>query len=210
MNNPDINETLDAGMRDFALRMGDRQQQRNNAVAAATPPYQAPTRSMVEQRESSLLPTPVDSATVPPQETTSDGVLTTGAFYGLYEDSSGDTYLLCGAVSAGEGTYDPDDILVLESGALPSGITAGDRLYLDVDVDAITDDDNEILIPGIEITGGSVEDGTTVPDNVFPGVSTAGHVYLELGRWSDAAFHPSGAGSFLIAGCNGNFTISRY
>lgn len=129
------------------------------------------------------------------------GGATAGAFYTMYVDE-GNTFLQGGTVGAGVGSESLADYDV-------TGGTEGDILYIDVDIDAILDDDNEIMIPGVEVSDASYATGTSVPDNAFPGVSTTGHVYLEIGRWNATTFLPSGAGNFMIAGCNGNYDISR-
>jgi hypothetical protein len=131
-----------------------------------------------------------------------------GAFYTQYE-SDGDTFLQGGQIIAGEGGADLDDYKVLVGGVLPSGVVAGSRLWIEVDVDAITDEDNEIIISGLNVTGASYDVGASLPENEFPGLTTGGKIILEVGRWTAESFTPSGSGSFVVSGATGTFRITR-
>ncbi len=139
------------------------------------------------------------------------GVTSSGAFFSQYTDEDNDTWLQCGTVTGGHGGSKAiADYMVLDNGALPAGISAGDILYLRAACTATTADG--ILLPGCALTGAStsLQTGSTVPDNhAFTVADPTGYIYTEIGRWNSAAFLPSAPGNVLAGGCIGNFALTR-
>lgn len=131
-----------------------------------------------------------------------------GNFSTLYEQD-GDTFLMGGNLGAGEGSESLDDYMVLDAAALPTGVVSGDRLWIELTLSAILDDDNEAIIAGVELTAAAYGYGATPPANVFPGLSTSGTLVLEIGRWNDTEFLPGAGGNFVIAACPGNYNVTR-
>ncbi len=131
-----------------------------------------------------------------------------GPFSTLYT-KGGDTYLQGGSIQATDGGDSLEDYLVLSGGGLPSGVDEGDRLWIEVDVSAIKDDDGEAIIAGIELDSADYDRGANPPDNEFPGLTGGGTVVLEIGRWTETGFLPGLGGNFLLGACPGNFSVQR-
>lgn len=148
----------------------------------------------------------------PPQETAASVSASTGAFYGLYDDSSGDTYLQGGQIKAGSGTFTLDDFLVVDGG---SGIVAddGDRLVLKLTVSGYEED--SVLLAGLTATAGAyvTPHVATVDDDTLPevGDTTGKFVFIEIGRWTADSFLPSAMGNIIVSFCPGQgYSIERY
>lgn len=180
-------------------------------------PFVPPTRRDMAQRA------PSSSETVFPESkgtklnlhdsprSVEEGAATTaptGAFLGLY-DNSGHTYLQGGGVTGGNGgSATIADEKVLDSATGVMG-RSGQILYLQANVSATVTDG--IMLPGCTLNSASLTFGASVPDNhTFTTTSKNGNIYVEIGRWTDDSFLPSGpAGNFLASGCIGNFSLSK-
>lgn len=132
-----------------------------------------------------------------------------GAFYGIYSDSLGDTYLQGGTVTGGNGGSESiADYKVIDA---DTGITstAGTILYLQANVSAVIEDD--IMLPGCTLNTASLATGASVPDNdAFTVASPTGDIYAEVGRWIDGRFLQSEpAGNYLASGTVGYFVLSK-
>jgi hypothetical protein len=127
-----------------------------------------------------------------------------------------DTAIRGGIIHCGDQNFEvPNQVLNLES--------AGEWLvWIELNVEANRDDDNEIFLPGIK-TGtapGSTWDKVTwsesasYPANDLPAVGTGtGDIILPIGRLKiedgAATLIPAGCGNFRISQCAGIFGYSR-
>ena len=131
--------------------------------------------------------------------------VTAGAFYTIYTDDSGDSYLQGGSVTGGNGGSESiADIKVMDASTGPVN-AAGTVLYLKATCKATIADG--IMLPGCELTGATTT--TTLADNhQFTTTALTGDLYLELGRWTEDNFYPSAPGNKTATGCIGNFTLA--
>jgi hypothetical protein len=132
-----------------------------------------------------------------------------GAFFTLYQDSGGDTYLQCGTVTGGNGGSESiadEKVLDATTGV---GTNSGKILCLTVTCTATID--SGIMLPGCEVTAAVIGPVTSVPANhTFTVAAASGDLHLEIGRWNDTEFLPAGPpGNVHAAGCIGNFALSR-
>jgi len=115
-------------------------------------------------------------------------------------------YLLGGLVTGGEGNFTIPDIELAVIGEEPPDDTF---VWLEVDFTAYVEDD--VLLPGGDVTAVTPDSGTTVPDNVIPTVDTpAGTVHIVLGQWSQGIFLPSACGNIFVSHCLGELTHNHY
>jgi hypothetical protein len=146
---------------------------------------------------------------IPPESVSSPAL--TGAFYGMYVDGSGDTYLQGGSVV----------------GSLGGSVTLADKKIIDHATGPIFSDGHllalyctchgheadGVLLPGLTVNSVVYNSGaiTSLPANALPTAdNTAADLYLELGRFAAGVFMPSGLGSFFAGFCvGGGFNISR-
>jgi hypothetical protein len=129
-----------------------------------------------------------------------------GAFYGLYTDEDGDTYLQGGTVTGGNGGSDTRaDIKVIDADTGPVE-TAGTVLYLHANCKATVEDG--IMLPGCELLSTGVNTTPGV-NHTFTVAADTGYLHQEIGRWTETAFLPAGSGNFLASGCIGNFALTR-
>lgn len=131
-----------------------------------------------------------------------------GAFYTLYVDGDGDTYLQGGTVSGGHGgSKTVADEKVLDSVDGVDG-KSGDVLYVVVGVTATVAD--EVMLPGLKVNSASLSSAGSVPTNAtLTATSKTGNLYLELGRWTDTTFLPAYPGHVQAGGCPGNYFLNR-
>lgn len=132
-----------------------------------------------------------------------------GAFFGKYADTLGDTYLQCGTVTGSNGGSESiTDYKIIDA---DDGITsaAGTILYLQANVSAVIEDD--LMLPGCTLNTASLATGASVPDNdTFTVASPTGDIYAEVGRWNAYTFLPSAAaGNYLASGTVGYFILSK-
>jgi hypothetical protein len=82
------------------------------------------------------------------------------------------------------------------------------RIWIQVTFDAVVEDD--VLLPGGNVTAAVIQFGETIPDNVLPTVGDIeGLLYLDLGEWQNSSFVPSGCGNFQISHCPGSLYYAR-
>lgn len=134
-----------------------------------------------------------------------------GAFYTMYVNGSGDTYLQGGQVKCGESEV-LADYKVIDSGTGPTEI-AGSKLVIEVTLDGYVEDG--VLLAGATATAiiYVTPVDTVVPDDSLPTVGsyTGKKCYLEVGRWTADSFLPAGIGHFLVSFCGtGNYSVRRY
>jgi len=128
----------------------------------------------------------------------------TGPFCKKYI-SSGSYYLLGGTVSGGTGNIAVSDIELAIGGSEPAD---GTHHWLEISFDAYVEDD--VLLPGGDVTAVATDSGATIPDSVIPTVSSpTGTLYVSLGSWSQGRFEAAGCGNFQIGHCLGSLTYSR-
>jgi hypothetical protein len=133
-----------------------------------------------------------------------------GAFYRLFLDAAGDTYLQGGTVTGGNGgsaTIADEKVLDAETGV---GTLAGKVLFLEVTCNATVD--SGIMLPGCAVTAADIPAAAAaVPANqAFTAAAPTGKkLYLELGRWTETTFLPAAPGNILASGCIGNFALTR-
>jgi hypothetical protein len=141
-----------------------------------------------------------------PSGTTAVSVVTSGAFCGTYTTESGDIYLQGGTISDGGGGGAPeslDDFKVADAGGV--GAFAGDILYLKAGITAKSADG--LMIPGVKLNS-VVFTRTTPTAHEFKSGALTGDVFIEVGRWSNEAFLPSGTcGLSRVGGCPGSYGI---
>ena len=125
-----------------------------------------------------------------------------------------------GTIACGDKNFNvPNKELNLES----DGVTL---IYLEIDVTANTDDDGEILLPGIETstettpsgfwesTAWTAEPVTQYPNNVRPLVTTGvGKIIIPIGKLTiadgAATLEAVGCGNITINHCGGTLTATR-
>lgn len=137
--------------------------------------------------------------------------LTYGAFYGTYVDGAGDTYLQGGQVKCGESEV-LADYKIIDSVTGPVEV-AGSKLVIEITLDGYVEDG--VLLAGITATAIAYVTpvATTIPTDTLP--TAAGEIgklcYLEVGRFTDTSFLPSGIGHFLVSFCGtGSYSVRRY
>ena len=114
-------------------------------------------------------------------------------------------FLLGGAVSGGIGNEVVPDIELCEIGSEP---VDGTHVYLTVSFTAYVEDD--VLLPGGDVTAVSDGSGTTLPDNVLPTADdTAGTLIISLGQWANGVFTSAGCGNIAVTHCLGSLTSAR-
>lgn len=131
---------------------------------------------------------------------------TEGAFFTIYVDDAGDTYLLGGSVTGGNGgSVSIPDYKIIDADTGPEQV-AGTILYILADCSATVEDG--LMLPGCllndadwDLVGGS--------NHTFTVVADTGNIYYEIGRWTATSFLPAGVGSLLASGCIGNFALAR-
>lgn len=111
-------------------------------------------------------------------------------------------FLLGGSVSGGSGNETVADIELAEIGDEPED---GTHVYLTVSFTAYAEDD--VLLPGGDVTAVSQGSGTTLPDNVVPtSTSLEGTLIISLGQWAAGVFTPSACGNITVGHCLGALT----
>jgi hypothetical protein len=130
----------------------------------------------------------------------------TGAFFGLYVDGNGHTYLQGGTVTGGNGGSETRaDIKVIDAEDGPVE-AAGTVLYLHANCQATVSDG--IMLPGCELLSTGVNTTPGV-NHTFTVAADTGYLHEEIGRWNAVGFLPAGTGNFLASGCIGNFALTR-
>ena len=146
------------------------------------------------------------SPEIVPSKSTTVSTPSNGAFCSLYTTTSGDIYLQGGTISDGGGGGAPeslDDFKVADSGGV--GAFAGDVLYIKAGITAKSADG--LMIPGVKLNS-AVFTRTTPTSHEFKSSALTGDVFIEVGRWSNDAFLPSGAcGLSRVGGCPGSYGI---
>lgn len=134
------------------------------------------------------------------------GTIDTRAFYTLYQDEDGNTFLQGGTVTGGNGgTVSIADEKVVDSISGPTN-SAGTKLYVKASCEATVEDG--LMMPGCKLNSASIT--TTGGSNAtFTVASPTGDLYYEIGRWTADGFYPSGIGNLHASGCIGSFGISR-
>ena len=107
--------------------------------------------------------------------------------------------LLGGIVSGGAGNITVPDI---ELGTVGSEPADGTHHWLQVSFTAYMEDD--VLLPGGDVTAVSDGSGSTLPDNTPPTSSNPdGTVYISLGSWVEGKFVASACGNIQVSHCLG-------
>jgi len=165
-----------------------------------------------------ITPRPFDIIIEPREFSGNGGSEPAGAFWTQYTDGLGDLYLQGGTVTGGNGgSYTFPDFRLIDADGGPGGIpyvagTPGQILYIYVSCIATVADG--VMLPGCEVSGESGASDWDVaeavpPNDSFTVTDSAGNLYREIGRWTDAAFLPSGPpGNLRADGCIGNFQIT--
>ena len=144
----------------------------------------------------------------------SGGSVLSGAFYGLFVNSAGDTYLQGGQVKCGETTLTDTGLpafKVIDHATGPE-YADGYVLFIHLSVDGYVEDG--VLLGGLTAT--LQEYGTpalAVPDDTLPTVAhrTGRDFYTEIGRWTDTGFLPSNIGNIRVSFCGtGSYGVVRY
>jgi hypothetical protein len=137
---------------------------------------------------------------------------TDGAFYGIFTNEDGETFLQGGSVTGGNGgSATIDDYMILDADGIPTS-TAGTILYAQAAVSAATDPASGIMLPGCALSTASLATAGSVPPNsAFTVAVPTGNLYVEVGRWTEAGFARAfgGGGNLTAAGCIGNFSLSQ-
>jgi hypothetical protein len=112
-----------------------------------------------------------------------------------------------GVVYGGGGAIEVDDTVIRASGA--SAPADGTQVWLHVEFDATVEDD--VLLPGGDVTGASIASGGSIPDTDIPTASSSsGEVNIQLGSWFGGKFGSAGGcGNFQIFHCPGSLSWSR-
>jgi hypothetical protein len=119
--------------------------------------------------------------------------------------SEGEILLLGGTVTGGSGNITVPDLSLATVGEEP---VDGTHHWLEVSITAIVEDD--VLLPGGDVTAATDGSGTTLPDNTIPTYSSAaGTLYISLGSWALGKFTPAGCGNIQVSHCPGSLTYSR-
>lgn len=136
-------------------------------------------------------------------------VAPTGAFYGRYVDEDGDTYLQGGIVVSGSGSFTLADRKVIDATTGPVE-SDGDILYVEATVNGYVVDG--VLLGGLTATAAVYDTGASIPNNTLPTASssTGKKVHIEVGRYTETDFLPSGTGHINITFCPGSYTVSRF
>jgi hypothetical protein len=166
-------------------------------------------RSFVELKSPGGFSNPPAKVPKRPQVVESEAAaVAEGAFFTMYVDGSGDTYLQGGTVTGGDGTVTIADIKVIDAGTGIEG-TAGDHLYIDATGDGVVADD--VLIPGWNLDSATTGTASTVPSNTLPTAADelAKKFYLDLGVFTADDFLPSSAGNIRIFFCPGSYSVAR-
>lgn len=133
-----------------------------------------------------------------------------GAFFTLYVDGSGDTYLQGGTVTAGDETKTIADIKVIDSGTGPEQ-AAGVHMYVDAEGDGVVEDG--VLLPGFNLVPAntSIAYNSTIPANTLPtaAAETGKKCRVDLGVFTASGFLPSNIGNVAIYYCPGAYTVRR-
>jgi hypothetical protein len=119
--------------------------------------------------------------------------------------SEGSVELRGGTVMGGEGTVTVDDETIGTVGSEPAD---GTHVWLEIGFTATVEDD--VLLPGGDVTTATIGSGTTVPSNTVPTASSpTGTLYVDLGDWLNGAFRPAGCGNLQIFHCPGSLSYTR-
>lgn len=128
-----------------------------------------------------------------------------GPFCKVYRDEK-KWKLLGGTVTCGAGTETIADIAI---GTIASPPADGTFYWLACNVSANEEDD--VLLPGGELTAVTIASGNTLPNNTIPEVgSLSGQVHISLGQWMNEKFIPAGCGNIQISHCPGTLSAIRY
>lgn len=113
--------------------------------------------------------------------------------------------LLGGTITGGIGTETLSSIGLATVGAEPAN---GTFHWLIANVTATVEDD--VLLPGCDLTSVSTDSGATVPNNTIPTASSpTGILNVSLGEWMGGKFIPAGCGNLQISHCPGSLSVSR-
>ena len=117
----------------------------------------------------------------------------------------GNIVLQGGVVQGGSGSITIEDTTIGSVGSPPAD---GTQVWIEVSYTATTDDD--VLLPGGDVTAGSIATGTSVPANDMPtAAAPTGTLYVPLGDFFNDTFRPAGCGNLQIAHCPGSLTYLR-
>lgn len=110
-----------------------------------------------------------------------------------------------GVVTGGTGNITVEDTDV---GTVDPPPAENDRAWLQIAITGVTEDD--VLLPGGNVTAVTIEHGSTIPDNVLPTAADPdGTLHLDLGEWSQGRWRSSGCGNFQISHCPGSLFYTR-
>jgi hypothetical protein len=127
-----------------------------------------------------------------------------GPFCKKYK-SDGSHFLLGGTASGGSGNITVPDITLGTVGSEPAD---GIHHWLQITFEAYVEDD--VLLPGGDVTAATPGSGVSLPDNVMPTLDEpTGTLYVSLGSWSQGAFQPSACGNIYVSHCLGSLTHTR-
>jgi hypothetical protein len=134
----------------------------------------------------------------------------TGPFFQMYEDEVLDTYLLGGTVTGGHGgTATIADFKVLDATTGPD-TNANKVLYIRANATATVEDG--LMLPGLLLNSAeliSAATGSPPSNHTFTVSAPTGNLHVEIGRWTDTNFYPSGPGHAHASGWIGNYQLAR-
>lgn len=125
-----------------------------------------------------------------------------GAFWGLYKNADGHTFLQGGTCAAGEGSETFADLKVIDATDGPT-YSPGTLMVLRATVRGYAPDG--ILLGGLTLTGSGISANASLPNDSLPtATSVSGKTFHhELGRWTDNGFSPSQPGNRRLSFCPG-------
>jgi hypothetical protein len=129
---------------------------------------------------------------------------TAGPFCKVYRTET-EWKLLGGNVTGSEGAVTLADVTIGTIGSEPAD---GTFYWLACDVTGNEEDD--VLLPGCELTAATPGNGTSLPSSTVPTVGAlSGQIHVSLGEWMSGVFTPAGCGDIQIGHCPGTLHYTR-
>lgn len=135
------------------------------------------------------------------------GAAAAGAFSRVYVDGDGNTMLQGGTVQGGTGTPEVvADFQLLASAGTPPA----DGTHVSISIDITANEDDDVLVPGCEVTSASISEGDPGAASIPTDGSPSGSVELSLGQWTAGVFQASGpSGNLIVVHYLGSIVIER-
>jgi len=221
MDPEDLQAIIDKALRSASEEANRRLDARDEKLPTIETTVEASTQTnyrqpaQLEQRVTEMRFDPPEPAAPKPEGIINDTLLALsgtstdatplyGPFCKVYQDFP-NWKLLGGTVTGGGETETIDEITI---GSIQSPPDDGTFYWLTIDVTANAEDD--VLLPGCELTSATTGSGTKVPSNTIPEVgSLSGQIYISLGEWMGGVFVPAGCGNIQIFHCPGTLSYSR-